>query len=311
MDVRQIALQDLLQEILVSSIAQEGFINAMATDGQLLFSVDFAGRLMIWSMDTLEHLRTTTIGTEGLLSIILDDDYVYIGSSYIDGHVSVWRKEDLSPVIALKDGQGSVLSLCDTGTEVVAARSSGTIDFFSKSDWMKIASLDSQHQLATVLSVDDDFIYVGGINDYVTVFKLSNHSPVTRLEGHDADIFSICIDGDYLLSGSGEIGWGGPGSPRPPSFESAIRMWKRGTWEFVRLLEGHTDNINSIATDEHNIYSISDDGTLCSYSKTDWSQTKLTISKRPLKSMVLHDRYLYICNNEGHILRIPTNIFND
>ncbi|MFW9919812.1 MAG: WD40 repeat domain-containing protein [Candidatus Thorarchaeota archaeon] len=311
MTERLLSLDDLTNDIVISHVEDDSVINALATDGDLLYSVSSTGVLGTWSMGTLRELHAVRIGTESLLCLALDQEYVFIGSSYSTAAIAVWRKDDFSPVISFRDDLSSVLAISDNGREVLAARSGGSVDFYSKSEWAKVVSLPSQQNIATALAVDDEYIYVGGIDDFVTVFKRQDFSHVVNLEGHDADIFCLFSDGDYLLSGSGEVWWGGPGSPRPPSFESAVRIWKKGTWECVRVLEGHEDNVNGIAADDERIYSISDDGTLRSYLKSDWTQTVLPLSSRPLKSVISNNEYLYTCDGAGRIMKVAKSVFKD
>ncbi len=308
---RSLMLKDIQDDILFSPIEDESVINALATDGNLLYSVSSNGMLATWSLETLRQLQSLKVSKEIPLSIALNTTYIFVGSSSSEGSLGVWRKDDLSPVISIKDEFSSILGLAITEEEVLAARSSGLLDFYVLNDWMKTASLATKQAIATTLTVDDEYIFVGGIDDFVTVFKKESYSHVTNLEGHYADIFSLCSDEEYILSGSGEVWWGGPGSPRPPSFESAIRVWKKGTWECVKILEGHTDNVNALSADDRRIYSISDDGTLRSYEKGDWAQTVIPLSDRPLKSMVAFDDHLYVCDGRGRMMRITKSVFED
>ncbi len=308
---RAFALKDIQDDVLISPVKDKSMINALATDGNLLYSVSSNGSLATWSMETLRRLGALKASKEILLSIALDSEYIFVGSSSSEGSLGVWRKDDFSPVVSIKDEFSSILGLSVTETEVVAARSSGSLDFYALNDWTKVASLDTQQDIATTLTIDDEYIFVGGINDFVTVFKARSYSHVTNLEAHFADIFSLCSDGEHLLSGSGEVWWGGPGSPRPPSFESAIRVWKKGTWECVKVLEGHSDNVNAISADDKRIYSISDDGTLRAYAKWDWMQTIIPLSDRPLKSMISFDDYLYVCDGRGRMMRITKSVFEN
>ena len=104
--------------------------------------------------------------------------------------------------------------------------------------------------------------------------------------------------------------WGGPGSPRPPSFESAIRVWKKDSWECTMLLEGHNDNVNAIAVDTEAVYSVSDDGTIRVYQKNDWSSTWANLETGPLKALVLDKSHIYLGGTTGNIWRIPKYLFN-
>ena len=117
--------------------------------------------------------------------------------------------------------------------------------------------------------MDRKYIFAGGIDDCINVFTRDELNQVASLEGHNSNILSLTSDDDYLYSGSGELWWGGPGSPRPPEFESSIRVWDKKDWSCVAVLQGHTDNVNDVATDKKYVYSISDDSTLRVYLKKD------------------------------------------
>ena len=73
----------------------------------------------------------------------------------------------------------------------------------------------------------------------------------------------------------------------------------------MNVLEGHTDNINAIVADTQHLFSVSDDGTLRSYAKDDFTQVALKVDARPISSILSHDEYLFISNAEGAILKIP------
>ncbi|MDF1538471.1 MAG: hypothetical protein P1Q69_06175 [Candidatus Thorarchaeota archaeon] len=190
-----------------------------------------------------------------------------------------------------------------------AGRSNGFLDMWNRFDWEKVVSIPSKHNIVLSVVVDSEYLYAGGIDDFVSVFKLSDFSHVINLEGHNADVFSFAIDDDYVYSGSGEVWWGGPGSPRPPSFESSVRVWKKKTWESVKTLDGHTDNVNAIAVDETRVYSSSDDGTVRVYDKTDWTQWVLDLQSGPLKTLVIDDEHIYVAGNDCLIRKVPKSLF--
>ncbi|GAH37287.1 unnamed protein product, partial [marine sediment metagenome] len=106
----------------------------------------------------------------------------------------------------------------------------------------------------------------------------------------------------HLYSGSGELWWGGPGSPRPPEFESAVRVWDKKDWSCVTVLKGHTDNVNSIAVDNKYVYSISDDATLRIFSKIDWTETLcLKLDVMRIDAMTTDENSIYIGCSDGSV----------
>jgi WD40 repeat protein len=306
-----LSLEEVKAESTQSASKHEGTINALAIDNDRLYSVGSKGNLMLWFQETLRQQDTIHVIDSGLESITVDDDYLYVGSVADDNSIRVWMKKGMTSVITLKDTYSSFLSLTTTPNEIVAGRSNGYLDLWNRFDWVKVVSIPSKQNIVLSVKVDERYLYAGGIDDFISIFDLNTFGHVANLEGHNADVFSLAVDSEYLYSGSGEVWWGGPGSPRPSSFESAIRVWKKDSWECVMTLEGHTDNVNEIAFDEDAVYSVSDDGTLRAYSKNDWSSTFVDLESGPLKAMVHDSSHIYIGGNTGEIWRIPKALFKN
>lgn len=309
MDEIHLSLQDIENDLIMSDSNHTNSINAIAHDGTYLYTAGDDGQLHLWSRETLSHHNAIELTESNLLSITTDMDYVYVGSSLDDASLHVRRRSAMTPAIILKDEYSSILALTTTKNEIVAGRSNGNIDFWNRHDWEKIASISSKHHIVLSVITDSEYLYAGGIDDFVSVFRLSDFGHVLNLEGHDADVFSLAVDSDFVYSGSGEIWWGGPGSPRPPSFESSIRVWDKNTWTCIKILDGHTDNVNSVQTDDKHVYSVSDDGSLRVYNKTDWTQWVLDCENGPLKALVTDASYIYLGGNGDRIWKIPKAIF--
>jgi hypothetical protein len=62
--------------------------------------------------------------------------------------------------------------------------------------------------------------------------------------------------------------------------------------------------VNEIVSDDTHLFSVSDDGTLRSYAKSDFTQVALKVDSRPITSLLLHYDFLFLSNSEGKILRI-------
>ena len=76
-------------------------------------------------------------------------------------------------------------------------------------------------------------------------------------------------------------------------------------------LEGHTDNVNTISVDDDAVYSVSDDGTLRVYKKTDWFQITVDFESGPIKALALDRSHIYLGGNMGEIWRIPKKLFRN
>ncbi|MHA1637717.1 MAG: hypothetical protein ACTSUO_01125 [Candidatus Thorarchaeota archaeon] len=268
-----LSIDDGLGDKLISSEIIHSFpISAIVVDQSNVYSTASDGTLIAWEKETLSHLQTVQVSKQDLPALSMDSDFLFTGSVYDDPIIRVWDKKDLDLVSELEGHTSSILSLFSTEDYLYSGSADGSVIIWRKSDWVKHSSIDSGHQIVLSLDVDADYIYVGGINNCTNVFRKSDNTLLTSLEGHNANVFSLATDEKFVYSGSGEIWWGGPGSPRPPSFESAIRVWDKTTWECIAILSGHSDNVNALAVDDSLIYSVSDDGTLRVNVKSNWSE---------------------------------------
>ena len=294
-------------EHLESSTVKHSFpISAIAVDDSNIYSTAGDGQLIVLNKFDLSHINTIQVSDSDLLCITLDGKYVYTGAVYSDGQLRIWDKDGTTLLNSLEDRTCSILSLSSSKGLLIAGTSDGSISIWSKPDWNRIAEIRTEQHILLSTTIDEAYIYAGGLGNCVSVYTRSNHEHVTNLIGHDANVLSLAVDDRFVYSGSGEIWWGGPGSPRPPSFESAIRVWDKQSWECIAILSGHTDNVNALAIDDISIYSVSDDDSLRIYKKSDWSQ--VAVMDRGLgvvKALACDVENIYIGDAQGKVIKIP------
>ena len=297
-------------EHLQSSIVKHSFpISAISVDDCNIYTTAGDGQLIVLNKFDLSLAKTIQVCDSDLLCISLDDKFVYTGGIYSDGKLRIWDKEGMVLVTSLEDQASSILSLSSTNEFILAGISDGSFSIWRKPDWTQITRLKTEHEIVLSTAIDETYIYIGGIRNYTSVYTRSNHEHVTNLIGHDANVFSLAVDDRFVYSGSGEIWWGGPGSPRPPSFESAIRVWDKRNWECTAILSGHTDNVNALAVDNVSIYSVSDDGSLRIYDKSDWSE--VAVIERGLgviQALDIDKDFIYIAGADCKVTKISKSI---
>jgi WD40 repeat protein len=271
-------------------------ITGLAFDQDHIYSVSNDGHLMMWESRGCRLLQTKQVSAEGVLCI---------GGSYREPFAEVLDKKRLEKVTTLAGHSGSVLALAMADDRVFTASADGTVGVWSKDDWTSIALICTGQPIVQAIAVDASYIYVGGIDDIINVYSRSDLAHVVDLSGTGADIFSLAVDNHYLYSGSGEVWWGGPGSPRPSTFESAVRVWDKITWECIHTLHGHSDNVNALALDGTDLYSVSDDGTLRVYSTSDWTTTHtLGFESDALNGVVVDEDSIYMGSKTGKVIHV-------
>jgi len=289
-----------------SSAVKHSFpISAIAVDDSNIYSTASDGKLILLNKLDLSHAKTIQVCKSDLLCISLDDKFVYTGGIYSDGKLRIWDKEGMVLLASLEDETRSILALSSSQEFILAGFSDGSFSIWRKPDWNQITQLKTEHEIVLSTEIDETYIYIGGLRNYTSVFTRSNYEHVINLVGHGANVLSLAVDERFVYSGSGELWWGGPGSPRPPSFESAIRVWDKQNWDCIAIMKGHTDNVNALAVDDKNIYSVSDDGSIRAYQKSDWSEVAvIERGQGIIQTLDIDEEFIYIAGADCKVSKI-------
>ncbi len=277
-------------------------IRAIAVDSEQLYAVDANCNLTIWKKSMIDHPILISDWTSSeLASLYSDDMFLYGGGMTGDTLVRVYN-HDIELLKILEGHTGTIFDFATEGNVLATGSGDATVKLWTKDDWSLISSFSAQTYFVLCVEMDRDYVYAGGIDNYVNIFSRDEDKIVNSLHGHNANILTLATDSKYVYSGSGELWWGGPGSPRPSVFESAIRVWDKSDWSCLAILEGHTDNINGICVDNHHVYSASDDGTVQVYSKSDWSLlTSIDPGVGRIIDLVHDARYIYFGCADGSL----------
>jgi hypothetical protein len=244
-------------------------------------------------------------GTTYFISLLADDKYLYGGTVWNDCSIKVYDKSNFDVKTSLEGHLGTVFTLVQQRHHLYSGSGDSRVIIWNRDDWGEVGSFSGQRHFVLSLAADEKYIYAGGIDDCTNVFTQDDYTQVISLEGHDANVLSLASDDAYLYSGSGELWWGGPGSPRPPRFESAVRVWDKRDWSCIAVLKGHSDNVNAIVTDAQFVYSVSDDSTLRVYAKKDWAEKLcLKVDATRILSMAIDVSFVYIGCSDGSIRQL-------
>jgi len=250
-------------------------VTALAVDNENLYVSDSDGGITTWDKSCLDSPQFIPGQTSTqIVSLFSDGLNLFSGSVSGDPVIRIYN-QDLDLIEVLKGHVGTIFDITADNQHLVTGSGDATVKVWSKENWANINSIVAQTHFVLAIALDAKYIYAGGIDNCTNVFSRADHRRVASLFGHKANILSLAVDERYVYSGSGELWWGGPGSPRPPEFESAVRVWDKTDWTCVQILKGHADNVNALGVDDSYVYSASDDGTLRVYSKSDWTEVAM------------------------------------
>lgn len=281
-------------------------ITAITVDDNNLYASDSDGGLSVWRKPALDspHVIPGQTATQ-IVSLLSDGQYLYSGSISGDPVIRVYDL-DLDLIEVLKGHVGTIFGIVSDDNHLVTGSGDTSVRIWDKKDWKHIGTIPAQTHFVLAITLDQDYIYAGGIDNCTNIFFREDLQKRTSLYGHDSNILTLATDEQYLYSGSGELWWGGPGSPRPSVFESAVRVWDKKDWNCIQVLKDHSDNVNALGVDKSYIYSASDDGTVRVYSKSDWSEVATIDSGvGRIIDLTLDDDFVYFGCADGNIRYIP------
>ncbi|MGY5880699.1 MAG: hypothetical protein RTV31_10635 [Candidatus Thorarchaeota archaeon] len=277
-------------------------VTALAVDNKNLYASDSDGGITVWDKSNLESPKFIPGQTSTqIISLFSDGLNLFSGSISGDPVIRIYN-QDLDLIEVLKGHVGTVFDITADKRHLVTGSGDATVRVWNKEYWASIKSIVAQTHFVLTIALDENYIYAGGIDNCTNVFSRSDFRRIASLYGHEASILSLCVDGKYVYSGSGELWWGGPGSPRPPVFESAVRVWDKTDWTCIQTLKGHNDNVNALGVDDSYVYSASDDGTVRVYSKSDWTEvTAINSGVGRIIDLTHDDDYVYFGCADGNV----------
>ncbi|TFG31509.1 hypothetical protein EU528_06125 [Candidatus Thorarchaeota archaeon] len=287
-------------------------VTALTVDTKYLFAADSDGGITVWDKSHLDSPRLIPGQTSTqIISLYSDGVNLYSGSISGDSVVRIYN-QDLDLIEVLKGHVGTVFDITADDQHLVTGSGDATARVWNKENWASIKSIVAQTHFVLSIALDENYIYAGGIDNCTNVFSRRDFRRIASLHGHEATILSLGVDEKYVYSGSGELWWGGPGSPRPPEFESAVRVWDKKDWNCVQVLKGHNDNVNALGVDDSYVYSASDDGTVRVYSKYDWTEV-ITINSGVgrIIDLTCDDDYVYFGCSDGNVRYICKTDLSD
>lgn len=286
-------------------------VTALAVDNENLYASDSDGGITVWDKSHLDSPRFIPGQTSTqIVSLFSDGLNLFSGSIAGDPVIRIYN-QDLDLIEVLKGHVGTVFDITADNQHLVTGSGDTTVRIWNKEYWASIKSIVAQTHFVLSIALDEKYIYAGGIDNCTNVFARSDFRRVASLHGHEATILSLCVDEKYVYSGSGELWWGGPGSPRPPTFESAVRVWDKKDWNCIQTLKGHDDNVNALGVDKSYVYSASDDGTVRVYSKSDWTElATIESGVGRIINLVHDDDHIYFGCQDGNVRYLPKADFN-
>lgn len=132
-----------------------------------------------------------------------------------------------------------ITSLCCNNEKIFIGTSDGTIgcwDLNVAPNNFELNEIPKQHSGNVedlCLSEDNEFLFSGGADGVIRVYKADNLTLVTTLEGHGQAVKSVRSSSNLLFSGSAD---------------RTVRVWSMKDWSCIHTLESHEKIVQALTS---------------------------------------------------------------
>ncbi|KIJ47890.1 hypothetical protein M422DRAFT_205787, partial [Sphaerobolus stellatus SS14] len=262
---------------------------AFSPDGKYVVSGSYDKTMRLWGVPSGDHIGKPFQGhTAHVHAVAFSPEGLYLVSGDSDGTIHL-RSVQTSEVIKSFGGQTwGVNSLVFSPDGCLIVSGSKDIRIWSVQTGEITQGQRKSHKGHTgnvssvVFSPDGQYIASGSADTTIQVWSLITWKAVGRpLEGHAGCVKAVTFspDGQYIASGSNDMTvrlWSVQtgGSQHLPEYivsashDRTLYLWNLQSGKAVKMFQGHTKSISSVAfsPDGHYIVSGSDDKTVCLWS---------------------------------------------
>ena len=219
------------------------FCVAFSTDGETLASGSSDKTVRLWDVRTQKFKRTLTGHSDMVTAIVFSPDGRTLASGSWDKTVRLWEVQtgELRAVLRGHSGRVHTLAFSGNGAILASGASDETVRIWDgqTGELRRTLAGSDGPVFALAFSPDDSTLVSGGeLNNTVIRLwdvqtgKLERTLKWRRVDAVKAAAFSS--DGLILANGSS----------RPE--ENTIRFWNAHTWELIRVLTGHRQEVTSV-----------------------------------------------------------------
>ena len=270
------------------------FAKSIATDTQFLYCLTDTEILKMGKRGL-----TAVAGNPapaGSAFMIVDDDYIYIGTdSGGGGRVLQYTKDTLDPTGFQSATGGDVLGMAQTGDHVYVLRgTSNNVVRYSKADLAQVGATADYGAAVSGFDIDGDSVYVVGGGGIRRIRKynrtdMSYNSESPLYAGASDNLSKVIVNGSYLYA----IGY----PAKRVSKYNAIDM------SFVGASSTNvttSDTFTTLAADAEHIYVASGDNTVVSVDKVSLLPTDVTPTDYNIPNDILFDNeIMFYSSNTG------------
>jgi hypothetical protein len=190
-------------------------------------------------------------------SVTADDEYVYAGRE--DGSIRVWSRSTLVAVRTLTGHTDIVWALLSFGERLISGSSDHDIMVWDVGSGRCETVLKGHSGKVMALAASGSMLFSGSKDSTVRVWRMGGGASTWRCERTLGELSGVnCLAAwDGILAGG--------------CMDGEIRVWSTETWGLERSLEGHEDEVMSLAVSGRRLISSSGDGALRLWSTETWA----------------------------------------
>jgi WD40 repeat protein len=247
---------------------------SFAPDGATLASASTDGTVRLWRVPDGAPLHTLADYTSEVLAVAISPDGTLVASGGYDCLVRLWRvpEGDLLRTLSGHEDWVNDVAISPDGELLASAADDHTVRLWRVSDGELLRILEGHPDIAdgVAFSPDGELVASGScgerdedwrcIQGEVGLWHVEDGSLVHSLAGHAGSVTSVAFSRDGSLLASAACG----GREEEVCVSGEVWLWRVGDWELVRILAGHTCDMNGMAfsSDGETLASAAEDDTV-------------------------------------------------
>ncbi|CAD7700350.1 unnamed protein product [Ostreobium quekettii] len=269
---------------------------SLAAARDWLLSGTLDSTIHVWKMGTWECIQVLVGHNGGVRSLAVAHDWLVSCSN--DKTIRVWNLGTWECVNVLEGHADRVASLAMAQEWLVSGSDDATIRVWDMDTWECICVLEEHYDPVQSLVAAQEWLISGSDDTAIRIWNVGTWECVCVLDGHTMGVRSLVVAREWLVSSSedGTIRVWSMGAwecihvfkghadtaysswPQSDDVSSlatrsrclysasiadhSIRVWSMDTWQCLRVLEGHKDEVNALLFVHDWLFSGSDDDSI-------------------------------------------------
>ncbi len=227
-----------------------------------------------------ELINKIPIGS--IYSLYIDEIHIYLG---LTNSIQIWNKHTIKRENTLENFDDLILSLFVDKDFIYSGTRDNLVKVWSK-DHKHVITISNHKDAVRSIIADEKFLYTGSDDGTIRVWNKYKWDQVGIIRKDFDFLLDMIMDDKYIYIAA----------------DSDIFILDRKSFQIVRTLKEHKDDVEVLAIDDKYLYSYSDDTTVKIWDKNEFTlQATIETGGTYANGLTVDDEHIYTTGNNNQI----------